>query len=185
VRNRDLYIEILIFGKANLGKPICYSELIKYLKDKSYDFDEFSVKQFFTALFIDKKYPNGNSVNPNTGGEYFLEHEGYFNLLEFDELTSARRYAFWATIFAIAAIVISIISSIVSINYSKVQLNTPTKIEESQIKIISNEELIKTVKELESGQKQVLAQVKQINKQLVEYQKEKIQMPPTEKALTD
>jgi hypothetical protein len=187
MKNDDLYISILRFGKEHLEQGLTFQKLLDHLDKIKLKYDETSVIVFFNELFMCKRHPEGNNVSqkPKDNEVYFLENEGYFKLLEYEELSEARQSSKKATTIAIIAIVISIIASTFSIYYSNMQLNTPTKIEESQIKIISNEKVVETVKDLESTQKQILNQVQQIKKQLVEYQKQNIQIPPTAKVSTD
>jgi hypothetical protein len=136
----DLYIEILDYGRTNLGKAVKYSELLVHLTTKGYEYDEFSVGQFFTALYIDKGERRGNKPgSPREEGEFFLEHSGYFNLLQHEELVSARESASQAIWFASIAILVSILSMGASIFYSNLQLKTPTEISSDQLHTINTE----------------------------------------------
>ncbi len=143
MRRIDLYISILAYGRDNVGKSVKYSDLLKHLTSLGYKYDEFSVRQFFADLFIDKQRPDLNDPShklPDTG-EYYLKHQGYFNLLEYTELTAARRSSTLATCFATLAILISIGSMFFSIHFSKKQLEQSTKtnttrIEQMQFTII-------------------------------------------------
>ena len=138
-QKEDLYIKILAYGKQNIGHPIKYSEIQSYLDNEGYDYDEFSLRQLFSDLFINKHNPHGNDPSsvPPEDGEFFLEHNGYFNLLEHEELQSARKSSLLATIFASVAILISIVSTSISIYYSNKQLNTPVKLDATQITKLS------------------------------------------------
>lgn len=126
----DLYIAVLKYGKENIGKPFLFAELEAHLKGIGYVYDEFALRQFFAALFISLDSPTGNNQNQpiDNNHKFFLEHTGYFNLLEYQELDSARKSSLQATYFAIIAIFISIISTAASIYYSNKQLDNPTTI---------------------------------------------------------
>jgi len=126
-RKEDIYVAVLKFDKDNIGKPFKFPELEKHLKDKGYEYEEFALRQFFAALFISVESPGGNNqhspIDPNQ--TFFLEQTGYFHLLKFEELESARKSSLQATCFAGIAIFISVASTCISIYYSNKQLNNP------------------------------------------------------------
>lgn len=160
----DLYIKILSFGKQNLGKPFKFSELKTYLNDEGYEYDDYAVTQFFIALFADKKRPTGNipSEIPHENGEFFLQHDGYFNLLEHEELVSARKSSLNATIFASIAIVISIMSTGISIYFSNIQINKPITIEQPQFEKLINSSTEELLKQIQSTQNDILIETKKM-----------------------
>ncbi len=131
----DLYIAVLKFGKSKLGTPLLFSELESHLNKLGYDYQEFALRQLFAAKFISSEYPSGNDPNGPISQEhhFYLETHGYFDLLEHEELKSARKSSLIATWFAFGAIVVSIISTVYSIYYTNKQLNSAVSIERSQI----------------------------------------------------
>lgn len=167
MKKDDLYIAILQFGRANLGKPIEFSDLREYLISEGYEFDDFAVSQFFSALFIDSTLPRGNIPGKlNEKGKFFLEHQGYFNLLEHEELESAKTSSFWATIFASIAIVISIISALCSVYYSQLQMKTPISLNQLQFEKMSNVNIEKNISTLIDLSKQNVLYVKGLKAEL-------------------
>ncbi|TWX64598.1 hypothetical protein ESZ36_20095 [Colwellia demingiae] len=167
MKKDDLYIAILHFGKANLGKPIKFIDLREHLTSEGYEFDEFSVSQFFSALFVDSTSPRGNTPGKlNKEGRYFLEHEGYFNLLEHEELVSARTSSFWATIFASIAIVISIISAVCSVYYSQLQIKTPVTLNQLQLDKMNNVNIENSINTLIDISKQNVTSINALKEEL-------------------
>ena len=150
----DLYIAVLKFGKANIGKPFKFPALEKHLKDEGYEYEEFALRQFFAALFISLESPHGNDQNAPIGPNqtFFLEQSGYFHLLEFQELESARKSSLQATYFAIIAIFISVASTCISIYYSNKQLNNSTTINIDQFEALRRNNLDSIIFELRKTQ---------------------------------
>ena len=162
-RNKeDLYISVLKFGKANIGRPFKYIELQKYLNKKGYKYEEFALRQFFAALFVSRDSPSGNDTGRpiNDNYDFFLEHSGYFNLMEHEELNSARKSSLVAKCFAIIAIIISIISTYTSIYFSNRQLNTPSTISPNQFEQIKNTNIKAELNEIIVNQKLILEKIK-------------------------
>jgi hypothetical protein len=191
-KKEDLYIKILSYGRANIGKPIKYSDLKQHLDVEGYDDDEFAVIQFFNALFINKRFPDGNPPGkiPPDDGEYFLEHSGYFNLLEHDELLEARKSSFHAKVIAFIAIGISIITMLISAYYSNAQLNSPTTIDASQFERLDNTAIYNLfnedsstlhdlIKEVESTQGIILVETKGIKAEMIKKNAHNKKMQPT------
>lgn len=141
----DLYVTVLKFGKSKLGTPFLFSELETHLYDLEYKYEEFALRQFFAARFIAFESPSGNDLHSpiNSKHHFYLETDGYFELLEYEELKSARKSSLIATWFAFGAIVISIISTLISIHYSNKQLNSSVTLEKSQLEEL-NTGLLKT-----------------------------------------
>lgn len=165
----DIYIKILSFGKQNLGRPFKFVELKKYLKDEGYEYDDYAVTQLFMVLFTDKKRPSGNHPGgiPPDDGEFFLKHNGYFNLLEHEELLSARKSSLYATIFASIAIIISIISAATSIYFSNAQLNKPITIEQPQFEKLANNSTGELLKKIQSTQNDILIEIKAMKSKII------------------
>jgi len=108
----DLYIEMLRYGKQHLADGVTESELLSYLQKLQ---PESVLVQSSGTFFntFDEAFPFIGELSLD--GRRFLSMEGYFNLLEHDELQEARqssRNALWV---AIGAIVISAILAGVSI----------------------------------------------------------------------
>lgn len=136
----DIYIESLKYGKEKLAnfEDFTRDELRKYLIDKGYslsqkspthiiDFKDAAFESLFGRVFAFSK-------NPDTGNQRFwLNLEGYFQLLEHEELKDARKSSNRAMIVSIVAIIISITTLIVSIHYSQLALNEPITINNSQL----------------------------------------------------
>jgi len=160
----DLYIQILSYGKMNLGKPIKYSDLLDHLNENNCNYEEFAVRQFFQALFINENSPRGNDTSklPPENGKFYLESHGYFNHLEHEELKSARKSSLVATVIAIFAILISLVSTGFSIYFSQKQLETPVKITEEQIRQLELPELSTIIKTLNRNQNSTLGELKSI-----------------------
>lgn len=157
-RKEDIYIAVLKFGKDNIGKPFKFPELEKHLKDNGYEYEEFALRQFFAALFISVESPRGNDQNRpiDPSQTFFLEQSGYFHLLEFQELESARKSSLQATYFAVIAIFISIASTCISIYYSNKQLNNPTTLNSDQFEALRKNNLDSIVFELKKTQSLLL-----------------------------
>ena len=117
----DIYIEILKYGKSNLGKPVTYSEIKDHLDSLDVEYDEFAMWQLVRSVFIDHDYPNGNqSPIPTHGGRFYLEARGYFDLLGYIELQEARESSKSAMFFASFALLLSLASFVIGI-YFKVK----------------------------------------------------------------
>jgi len=112
----DIYLTVLLYGKENIGKPIKYSQLLQYLDDQGYEYDEFSIRQFFTGAFIANTNNYGKDFRnkPSEKNDYYLEQNGYFHLLDYFKLKEARDSSRTAMICAIIAILISAISILIN-----------------------------------------------------------------------
>lgn len=104
-KKKDLYIELLILGKKNLISGITYKQALIQLEEiiKSN-----SAKELFKKLFNEVFFhPRIGIIYTGHGDEErcFLKMEGYFRLLEHEELKSARSSSLVATFLAIIAII--------------------------------------------------------------------------------
>lgn len=171
--NRDIYIEILNYGKAHLGLPIKYADLLRHLRKRGYEFEEYAVWQFVAALFVNRSNPNGNNpvAPPEDDGDYFLEHQGYFNLLEHEELASARTASNRAMVIAIAAIMISAIFAAISIHFTKKELGSVTRIEASQMAELDSREIETLLSELIEEQAETSKSIMRLEKLISAQQK--------------
>ena len=124
MKNDDPYISILRFGRDRLGSGLTFNELIDHLEKNVPDYEETPVLFFFAALFVSHARRRGNppGIRPSENEVYFLNHEGYFKLLEYEELSEARHSSKIATRIAIAAIIISIVSTSASVYFSIKQI---------------------------------------------------------------
>jgi hypothetical protein len=117
----DLYIKILKYGKKNLTNGVTYKNVKSWLEDQGYKFEEYKDEKFFERIFNDIFFsPERGSVYEQCGDVVCnMQIEAYFRLLEHDELKSARRASFWATILATIAIFIAGGSTIYEIFFDK------------------------------------------------------------------
>ena len=150
-----MYIAVLKFGKEHIGKPFLFSDLEQYLKDKGYRTKNLH-SFFFAALFISHESPGGNDQNVpiNKNHKYFLEKDGYFHLLEHEELKSARKYALqatWLLHYNNCYFLYQLFSTCFSIYYSHKQLNTPTTIRQEQIEQLKSNNLDSILIELKKN----------------------------------
>lgn len=152
--NKDFYLLMLEYGRATLESGVTQKEVKEHFEQKyGYKFDTDDKGRQFTRVFWDVFFDQ-TGTNGRDGNKLFMQMEAYFKLLEYVELTEARKSSISATRFASAAIVISILSMIASIYYSNLQLATPTKINEAQLEII---------KQLEFDPAYISAQIQQIH----------------------
>jgi len=149
----DIYIATLKFGKSKIGTPFLFSELEAHLSELGYVYDEFSLRQFFAAVFIAIESPGGNDqhqpINPKY--HFFIETHGYFDLLQHEELKSARNSSLVATWIAIIAIFISFVSTGFSIYYANKQLESDITIEKNQFEELKPIELDSIITELKNN----------------------------------
>lgn len=104
----DVYITMLKIGKEHTEEGISYSEMRNKLKQAD---DEFH-KQLYIENFT---VPNVLKYTFNSDVNYRLNSEGYFRLLEHEELKHARESSLEATNLAKIAMYISATLAIVSI----------------------------------------------------------------------
>jgi hypothetical protein len=111
----DLYIEILKFGKANLGNPISYDELESYLNETGLEYNEFAAMYLFSGAYVDESNPGGNQFRVTRDSKSFYLHMGgYSELLNYLELQEARESSRKAILIAALAIVVSILIPLIS-----------------------------------------------------------------------
>jgi hypothetical protein len=127
---------MLEHGKETLEAGVTEDTVRQYfIETHGYSFKEPDEINKFKRLFHDV-FSDPLGRNGQGGNKLFMDMDAYFKLLEYVELTEARKSATTATRFASIAIVISILSMGASIYFSKLQLDTPTKIDESQFELI-------------------------------------------------
>lgn len=133
----NIYLDALEYGEKQLFKrqAITRQQLRKYLEDKGYKFITNEEKRLLKDLGREAFFIY---VGEPSNRKYYLNIEGYFKLLEYRELSDARKSSKEAKIYAIAAIVISIITLLVSIYFSNMELKQKTTIDNKQFKVIEN-----------------------------------------------
>jgi len=129
MKQDDLYIAILKYGKEHIGENVTPGDIKKYFKENNYEIDVPSgaFQRLFFDVFSD---PKGRGFNDNL--PCIMNMEAYFRLLEHEELKEARQSSKEARKYAIIAICISIIAMVISIIFSIIQIITPTKIDNTQ-----------------------------------------------------
>lgn len=164
----DLYVDVLRYGKANLGRPVRFSEVLDYLKQQGHEFEEFAVIQFFNELFINPALPRGNQPGerPPSDANYYLESRGYFKLLEYDELCAAKSSSRLATWLSMAAIVISVISAALATKYARDQMKATTVIDNYQLSKIETAPVVGAIGQVRGGQEAIQVQIESISNQI-------------------
>jgi len=133
----NIYLDALEYGEEHLinRHPIERKQLQKYLEDKGFKFvtkeeirllDDIGREAFFIY------------VGDPSNRKYYLNIEGYFKLLDYRELSEARKSSNEARKYAIMAIIISFITMLVSIYFSYMTLEQKTTIDNEQFKVIEN-----------------------------------------------
>ena len=111
----DLYIEMLRYGREHLGHGVTIADTRTHLRKLHSGAELVESETRFGNTFGETFLPIAGADNPSGIQMYSLKMEGYFNLLEHEELNEARRSSRNALRVAIAALVISGILSAVSI----------------------------------------------------------------------
>lgn len=133
---KDFYLLMLEHGMATLESGTTQDDVLQHFKGThNYNFDSDDKMKQFRRIFWDV-FSDPIGKGGAEGNKLYMDMEAYFKLLEYIELTEARKSSTKATYFASFAIVISIILMAASIYFSKAQLNAPTIIEKSQMDII-------------------------------------------------
>ena len=131
----DIIVDILKYGK--LKKPenpngFTRIELNDHLKKLGYKLDHEEVQVLDVAI------SNCFILNVPSEGRYIMKAEGYFTLLEYEELAEARASSKQANCWAIIALSVTLITSGVSIGLSVKQMNSPIKIDADQLNQLLN-----------------------------------------------
>ena len=112
----DVVITLLRIGKQCLHDGITYSDVKTRMEESGLDYEPTLLRYLFLKMF--EPLPIGYSGNDNHRTTRDIPHglrvDGYFNLLEHDELNEARQSSRRATYFAAFAILISVVSIIIS-----------------------------------------------------------------------
>ena len=107
----DIYIELLRYGKEHLADGVTFGETRSYLQELRPEAhlvqSDRELYDTFNELF--------NNMSSQGSDRYGLSMEGYFHLLDHDELQEARKSSRNALRVAIGAIIISAILAAASI----------------------------------------------------------------------
>jgi len=110
----DLYIEMLRYGREHLTHGVKLSETLGHLRELEPESPLLESQNSFHNTFFQVFTEIAGTAS--TGGlRHALNMEGYFNLLEHEELQQARQSSSNAMRIAIGAIIVSVIASAVSI----------------------------------------------------------------------
>jgi UDP-N-acetylmuramyl pentapeptide phosphotransferase/UDP-N-acetylglucosamine-1-phosphate transferase len=131
--NDDIIIEILKYGKSK--KPdsemgFTMKNMYEHLKSKGFRMDheeETVLNMMISSCFL---------LNVLSTGQYVMKAEGYFKLLEYQELFEARESSKQANKWALIALSVSIAATIFSVIFSLIQINSSTQIDNVQIEKI-------------------------------------------------
>lgn len=107
----DLVISMLRYGKQHLVEGVTYQSTDAHLKQLNYEYEGERFKYLFFKVFdaIDEDDRSRNfAYHIEQKTKQAIKIDSYFNLLEHDELSSARGASRNATIFAGFAIFISV-----------------------------------------------------------------------------
>ena len=107
----DLYIELLRYGKQHLVDGVDIEETREYLSALDPEAQLVESLDGFHNVFVEAF---SEIAVADTGQRYALRMEGYFNLLEHDELQLARQSSSRAMRWALAAITLSLVSFVAS-----------------------------------------------------------------------
>lgn len=106
----DMYIEILKFGKTNLGIPISYNQLESHLDDIGIEYDKYASEYLFASMYFDENNLGGNSFPiPRDSVSFYLNVKGYSELLNHNELEEARSSSNQAFLISAIAVLVSIL----------------------------------------------------------------------------
>ncbi len=102
----DLYIRVLKYCRDNIETPVTPDAVVKYLNDTyGYEFRKYIEHTELSEIFeFTLGYRNLGNTTP-----YPMKGEAYFKLLEYEELSEARKNAREARWLSIAAIVIALL----------------------------------------------------------------------------
>ena len=133
----NIYLDALEYGEKQLIKKqqIEKKDLKKHLEDKGYKFSTKEEKGLLSDIEIEAFYMYAGEPSNR---KYYLNIEGYFKLLDYRELSDARKSSKIAMGCAIVAIALSIITLAVSVYFSNMELKQKTTIDNRQFKVIEN-----------------------------------------------
>jgi len=121
-------------GSSIRGRQLLSGGLQKYLEGKGYKFKTEQEKRLLWNICRETFHIYYGEYKVQS----YLNIEGYFKLLEYRELSEARKSSREAKTYAIAAILISIATLAASIAFSIMSLKQKTVIEDKQFGVIEN-----------------------------------------------
>lgn len=114
MKEADLYIIILRYGKDKLSDGFQVPSFIKYLNENGYP--EMSEYNTFLVHYFDKLFfSKDGTLFPHYSTFFYLRPECYSQLLEYDSMHAARKEAKEARRYAIVALVLNIIAILIAI----------------------------------------------------------------------
>lgn len=135
--SENIYLDTLLYGEEKLvkRKPVERKDLKQYLVNKGYKFNTKEEKRLLAVL---GKIAFNMSPEEPSNRKYYLTLEGYFKLLDYRDLSDARKSAREARLFTLIAIGISLLTLIVSVIFSIAELNQSTTISNDQFESIEH-----------------------------------------------
>ena len=127
IMRTDIIVEILRYGKTKKpGKELgfVFDDISTYLKGLGFTMDLGDIHTLNIIL---------DSCFILSQGLYVMKADGYFSLLEYEELEEARESSKHANKWATIALIVSIVATVCSIGFSLKQIYTPTEINQEQI----------------------------------------------------
>ncbi len=128
----DIVIEMLKFGKIRLHNGFTQQDLRDHLTNTGFDLNNLNINGTISLYFGNYFY--NNSAVPHL---YFMNPQGYFDLLNFDSTEQSRQFAKQANRYALLALIISSLLAIGSIIISLTD-DKIFKIDPSQMKEIKS-----------------------------------------------
>jgi hypothetical protein len=131
----NIIVEILKYGREKKpGKEMGFTRdnLKTHLKNLGFKMD-YEDDQTTNIIF-----DNCFMSNVPGKGLYVMKADGYFTLLEYEELEEARASSKQANVWAIVALSVSIVGTLLSMALSIKQINGATEIKQNQIDQITN-----------------------------------------------
>lgn len=108
----DFYIAMLRFGQSQMEGGFQIQDIVDHLQKRGYDIKSMydnRLQHYFSIAFFSKE----NTLSyPDTVSRHFLRPEGYFQLLEYENMLASLKDAKETRRLSIIAIVISIIAII-------------------------------------------------------------------------
>ena len=118
---KNLYIDMIEFGKDKINDGVTFDELEAHLKTKKYNIDRHRLSLYFFSTYdsVDAKDRGSSDKMCKPGVRSSLTIESSFRLLEYSELQEARRSSKVAMWTAISAIILSLLFNTTFISFIK------------------------------------------------------------------
>ena len=110
-KKEDLYITILRFGKTKLYGGFQKQSLVEYLNQSGFNditLHSNFLTNYFHEIFFSKDV--SSEYDPNTSAIFYLKPERYTQLLDYDNMLSARKEAAIAIWIAVASLIVTLVS---------------------------------------------------------------------------